>query len=103
MIWAEILRWLLAGQLLFSASSTFYVTLRREQLSSQSRKLGAICWGISYVGKSALIAVAIIYGPEKNHWVALYAVLAMGIFGIGDAGLLLLWSETRLSKGERSL
>lgn len=100
MNWMHILSWVLTAQLIYSSSATFAVTVQRERLASRRRKLGAALWGTSYVTKSALIAMAILWAPEKNHWVVLYALLGMAIFGIGDAGLLLLWSEERSPKGE---
>ena len=89
---STILPWLLVAQLLFSSSATSYVGYLRERLSPRKQVWGAILWGTSYWLKSALIAVAIIYGPEKHHWVVPYALAGGATFAIGDAGLLLLWS-----------
>jgi predicted lysophospholipase L1 biosynthesis ABC-type transport system permease subunit len=83
-------------QLVFSSTATSYVGLRRAiRQGFSARTWGAILWGAAYWFKSALIAIAIIYGPERNHWTILYAALAGITFAIGDIGLLLLWTRLR--------
>lgn len=83
-------------QLIFSSTATSYVGARRAiRQGFSARTWGALFWGAAYWFKSALIAVAIIYGPERNHWTVLYAVLAGATFAIGDIGLLLLWTRIR--------
>jgi hypothetical protein len=83
-------------QLVFSSTATSYVGLRRAiRQGFSARTWGAILWGAAYWFKSALIATAIIYGPEQNHWTILYAALAGITFAIGDIGLLLLWTRLR--------
>jgi hypothetical protein len=101
-IWTKILPWLLLAQLIFSSSATSYVGYFREkQLGKRyGTPLGASLWGVSYWAKSALIAVAIIYGPERGHWVELYAIIGALAFGIGDLGLVLMWSRHQEMGGQ---
>jgi hypothetical protein len=76
------------------------VTYRQHKKDAvPKRVVGAVLHTSCYWLKSALIAVAIIYGPEKHQWIVIYGLLAWFIYLIGDAGLYLL-STTKEGSGD---
>lgn len=83
-------------QLVYSCIVATWVTYLQNRHRKDSKTIvGASMWTAAYWLKSAIIAAAIVYGPERNHWVMLYAILAAGIYAIGDVGLLFLSSPRK--------
>lgn len=98
-------RVVLVVQLMFSCVGTSLVTYNQNLGIKNWRNIaGTILWAMAYWAKSGLIVIAIIYGPEKHHWVLQYTTLAIVVFAAGDLGLYFLmasyWVAFRQQKGE---
>jgi hypothetical protein len=96
MLTAVALRVLLGLQLLFSCVMITWVTyLQHRHDSNPKQVVGAILWGVAYWLKSVLIVLAVVYGPERYHWVTSYSLFGLAVFAIGDTGLAFLFALPR--------